>query len=118
MNTSEMFDALRTAVRATGARVQMIGETLEAPCIVLTPPVLRMNEGEASIGSGRFGIACAVPFGDRTVSESVSLVQKVLSALDSVTEEFTIDGDIVPGTVNANPGTLPAYLIDIEAVLS
>lgn len=118
MNAAEMFTALRSAVEATGERVQLIGETIEPPAIVLTPPTLRMTTNEATPTEATYGVACAVSFDDRTVQNTIELMMKVLQALDDSNEEFVISGDIVPGTVPSNPGQLPAYLIDIETVLT
>lgn len=117
MNAEQAIDEMRSRIEDVSIRVYMLGESVEGPCVVLTPPALKFNGPNPWPTDATFGIALVVPRDDRTVVNLLRMVGTVCRALDESNEEFALTG-VEPGTFPNGGNSLPAYLIEIEVALN
>lgn len=118
MNVEQALDEIKTRIEAASTRVCLLGEPVDPPCVVLTPPHLAFNGPNPWPTDATFAVACVVLNDDRMVPNLLEMVRLITRVLDESTEDFALSGDVTPGLYPSGGTNLPAYLIEIEAALN
>lgn len=118
MDAEQTLDDMADSLKTAGHRVVLLGETLpDPPCVVLIPPGLRWTTLDVRPDEGTFGAAFVVAHGDTSSRELVRAIYAITEALDTASGEYVIK-EARPDSFPSANGSLPAYIIEIEAGLT
>lgn len=108
------FEALRAALKhVSGVRGCVLGErVIDPPATILAPPRLEWSLHGQVPTEATFEVALVVAMGDRTTTQLLTLLPRVIAAIDAVPD--AVVRSATAGIYPAAPKDLPAYLISVD----
>jgi hypothetical protein len=107
-----LLDALRTV---PSLRVSGIGDNLEPPAALVSPPRLVWSLPQSEPTEATHQVVIVVPADDRALERLDALIPLVAAALDAT--GWAVVRSAEPSTWDAGEVPLPCYLIETEVAL-